>query len=131
MNTMNIHNNVVETTESLELNELRYQLGVHEDLVQETRVALRNFEYKPSDEEYNDWLDTLYGTVFVAGTEYDTSDLLASTDPVAYRETREEFIDSVDVTDLDEYKELEQELAEFEYTVERIKAQIADLERSN
>lgn len=125
---MNAHNTVVETNESLELNELRHQLGIHEDLLKEAEVAVRNFEYNPSDEDYDNWLDELYGTVNVGGYEYTTSHILAEVDPVAYRVGRTDFIGSVDIEDLDEYKDLEREVEELQTEIESIQEQIKELE---
>lgn len=55
-----------------------------------TGEELTEWELK---ERYNEALDESYGTVFVAGMEYATSRALAELDPIAYRCS---FIDWVD-----------------------------------
>lgn len=125
---MNAHNTVVEPTESLELNELRFQLGVNEDLLKEAEAAVRNFEYKPSDEEYDNWLDELHGEVTLGCSTWSASDIIKNMSPTDYRVLRNDFINSADITDLDEYKDLEREVGELQAEIESIQEQIDILE---
>ena len=44
---------------------------------------------------YNQLLDDVYGTVTIAGMEYDTSRALKDTDPIAYRVGIHEYADDL------------------------------------
>ena len=125
---MNVHNTVVETSESLELNELRFQLGVNEDLLKEAKAVVNSFEYNPSEDVFNDWLNDLYGNVSVAYFECTASELLKKMSPTDYRVMRNDFINSVDIEDLDEYKELIQAVEDLETEIESIQEQIDELQ---
>jgi hypothetical protein len=46
------------------------------------RIALTSWEL---EQAYNEMLDDVYGTVNIAGYEYDTSKALKEIDPIAYR----------------------------------------------
>jgi hypothetical protein len=48
----------------------------------EYKLALTSWEL---EQAYNEMLDEVYGTVNIAGYEYDTSKALKEIDPIAYR----------------------------------------------
>jgi len=48
------------------------------------------------EEMYKDLLDQAYGTVMVAGMEYDTSRALYELDPIAYRVGLVDYIDGLE-----------------------------------
>lgn len=48
------------------------------------------------EEQYKEMLDECYGTVKVAGMEYDTSRALYELDPIAYRVGFSDWLDSLD-----------------------------------
>lgn len=126
--TMNIHNNVAETQDSLALNELRHQQGIHQDLIQEVLDELSSFEYNPSDEEYDAWLDEIYEPVTLGYSTWDASRVIKEMSPTDYRSGRIDFIDGVDITDLDEYKEIAARVEELGCELDAINEQIAELE---
>ena len=127
-NTMNIHNNVADTPNSPKLNELWYQLGMHEDLVKQAQNAVDSFEYNPSDAEYDAWLDEIHAPVTIGYSTWDASAIIKEMSPTDYRIGRTDFIDSVDIEDLDEYKELVHALQDADAELESIQEQIDELE---
>jgi len=46
---------------------------------------VKEIEPDVSDEEYEDYLNDLFGEVYVCGTNYDSGRLLKEIDPVAFR----------------------------------------------
>jgi hypothetical protein len=48
------------------------------------------------EQAYRDMLDEVYGTVFIAGTEFDTSRALQELDPIMYNEGLLDFTDSLE-----------------------------------
>lgn len=48
------------------------------------------------EQAYKDMLDEVYGTVIIAGTEFDTSRALQELDPIMYNEGLLDFTDSLE-----------------------------------
>ena len=48
------------------------------------------------EQSYKDMLDEVYGTVIIAGTEFDTSRALQELDPIMYNEGLLDFTDSLE-----------------------------------
>ena len=46
---------------------------------------IETFEYSCTDDEYDEMLDEIEGSITVVGMEFFPSDILKSCDPVAYR----------------------------------------------
>jgi hypothetical protein len=38
-----------------------------------------------NEDQFNEWLDEIYGTINIGGLEYSTSQALKAVDPIAYR----------------------------------------------
>jgi hypothetical protein len=90
--------------------------------IDEVKNELQNFEINPYKHEgsYAELIDE-QGPVIVAGLEFTASRILREVDPVAYRCGLVDYVDSLDVTDDEEYQALEAELKE-------LKDELADLE---
>lgn len=110
------------------LNELHAKLVIEQDLLNEAQEAVENFEYNPSDDEYDAWLDELHGDVTLGYSTWSASEVIKTMSPTDYRVGRTDFIDSVDIEDLDAYKELVQERDNLQAEVASLLEQIADLE---
>lgn len=80
------------------------------------RNELRNFEIDPDKHEdsYKELIDEIDGPVTIAGMKFTASRILEELDPIAYRCGLADYVDSLDVTDDEEYQALEMELAELE-----------------
>ena len=88
------------------MNELKEELTV----LKERREELENCD---NIEEYNEALDS-EGMIMVCGYEYYPSDLLSSTDPIAYSCGHNDYNDSL-LTDInEEITEKEMEIKDFE-----------------
>jgi len=66
-----------------------------------------NYEIDPDDyiDEYDDMLDEL-GDVTIGTLSYSASRVLEEIDPVAYRCGLTDYVDSIDLDDIAEYREL-------------------------
>lgn len=93
-----------------------------ENRVAEIKKDLECFEIDQSkhEESYKELIDE-QGPVIVAGMKFTASRILEELDPTAYRCGLCDYVDSLDVTDDDEYRGLESELAGLE-------SELADLE---
>ena len=82
---------------------------------------IETFEYSCTDDEYEQMLDEIEGSITVAGMEFFPSDILKSCDPVAYRCAKNDFESDYDLDNCEEYSDLKDEL-------ESLEDQLSDLE---
>ena len=78
------------------------------------RETRKDFENGTYTDEYDTWLDDIYGDVKIAGLEYSTSSALEAIDPITYRCGYDDYIDDQMTRLDDEIEELEDELYELE-----------------
>ena len=74
--------------------------------------------------DYKQDMREVYGTVTIMGYEHYAIDTLQKIDSIAFREMYNDYTDSLDKSDFDEYKELEKELEELENELSEIDEQI-------
>ena len=65
-----------------------------------------------------------YGTVDIMGCEFNAIDALYKLDNIAFREMYNDYTDSLDKNDFEEYQELEEELEELENELLEIEGQL-------
>lgn len=84
-----------------------------------------NFEIDEDkyDENYDEWLDEIYGEIMIGNISFLPSRILKELDPIAYRCGFSDYIDSLDIEDDEEYQELQTEL-------EEAKEELAELEEN-
>ena len=75
------------------------------------------------DENYDEWLDEIYGEIMIGNISFLPSRILKELDPIAYRCGFSDYIDSLDIEDDEEYQELQTEL-------EEVKEELAELEEN-
>ena len=84
--------------------------------IQALKNELNNLD--PSDcfshEEYDDFLNDVYGVVEVCGHSYAASYALKRLDRIAYDCGFNDWLDDQDITETERYKELAREIAELE-----------------
>lgn len=80
------------------------------------------------EEMFLDEMREEYGTVNIMDYEYNAIDALHHLDNIAFREMFNNHIDTLDKTNFEEYKELEEELEELENELMEIEEQIEQLE---
>lgn len=89
--------------------------------IKDKQHEIDSFEYSCTENEYDEFIDDIEGSVTVAGMEFQASDILKSCDPVAYRCGKADFESNYDLDDCEEYTELQDEL-------ESLEDQLSDLE---
>ena len=82
---------------------------------------IETFEYSCTDDEYDEMLDEIEGSITVVGMEFFPSDILKSCDPVAYRCAKNDFESDYDLDNCEKYSDLKDEL-------ESLEDQLSDLE---
>jgi len=83
--------------------------------IDEIKDELRTFEIDQDkwEESYREAIDE-EGPVIICGMKYTASRILEELDPTAYRCGLNDYVDSIEVSEDEDYKELESELEELE-----------------
>lgn len=89
--------------------------------IDEKQKEIDYFEYSCSDDEYDQFLDDVYGDVQVCSFEYSTSQALKLLDPIAYRCGKSDYESNYNLNDCEEYNDLKDDL-------ESLEDQLSDLE---
>ena len=86
-------------------------------------------ELDPDDYEtqFDEYLDESIPEIEIGSLTYSPSHVLKNVDPTAYRCSLIDFVDSLDIEDSDEYKELQEEIDQLQSDIEDLENQIADL----
>lgn len=92
------------------------------------QAEIRNFSYESTDDEYDSYLDELYGDIDVCGYTYSASYALKELDPTAYRCGKVDYDSEKDLDDVEEYQELIQELEELKDQESDLESEIEELE---
>ena len=92
--------------------------------IAEIKRELEYFEIDQDkhEEEYKELIDS-NGPVVICGVKYCASRILGEIDPIAYRCGLNDYVDSLDVTEDEEYKKLESELEELESELEELESE--------
>lgn len=87
-------------------------------------------ELDPDDfaDQFDDSLDNSIPEIEIGCLTYSPSHVLKNVDPVAYRCSLNDFVDSLDVEDSDEYKALQEEIDQLQSDIEDLESEIEDLE---
>ena len=87
-------------------------------------------ELDPVDfaDQFNELLDDSIPEIEIGCLTYSPSHVLKNVDPTAYRCGLNDFVDSLDVEDSDEYKALQEESDQLQSDIEDLENEIEDLE---
>lgn len=118
---------------SIEL--LRAEVEMKEQEIRKMQALIANkekqqeqIELDPDDfaDQFDELLDER-GEIEIGCLTYSPSHVLKNVDPTAYRCSLNDFVDSFDVEDSDEYKALQSEIDDIQDEIEDLENQIADL----
>ena len=87
-----------------------------------------NFEYKCSEDEFDEMLDEIESEVTVCGMTFYPSDILKSCDPIAYRISKSEYESNYDLDDCEEYNDLKDELESLEDELSDLESELEELQ---
>lgn len=101
------------------------QIAALKKQIADLENKIDNFEIGEDkyDENYDEWLDEIYGEIMIGNISFLPSRILKELDPIAYRCGFSDYIDSLDIEDDEEYQELQTEL-------EEAKEELAELEEN-
>lgn len=88
----------------------------------ELQSDLNSFEISEhvSYEQYDEMLDECSDEVVIGNLTFSPSNVLKECDPIAYREGYQDYINSFDESDFDEYTDLADQLADVEAEIEEL-----------
>lgn len=98
--------------------------------IKEKQAEIDSFEIEVSDSDYDDYLDEVNGEVEVCGMSYSASSVLKNVDPIAYRCGKNDYIDSLDKEDNDDYQDLISEKDNLESELEDLEAELEEAEEN-
>ena len=120
--------------ETIELLRAEVEMKQHEIRKMQALIANKEkqqnqIELDPDDyeDQFDESLDDSIPEIEIGCLTYSPSHVLKNVDPVAYRCGLNDFIDSLDVEDDDEYKALQEEIDQLQSDIEDLENQIADL----
>ena len=89
---------------------------------------IETFEFSCTEEQFNDFLDDAEQSITIWGMEFYPSDILKNCDPVAYRCAKSDYEANFDVSDCEEYQDLQKEIEELESQLDDLQTELDDLE---
>ena len=92
---------------------------------QQSKIELDPDDY---EDQFDESLDESIPEIKIGCLTYSPSHVLKNVDPVAYRCSLNDFVDSLYVEDSDEYKALQEEIYQLQSDIEDLESEIEDLE---
>ena len=124
--TVNKNENTLQSQiEDIEFKLYALRLQVSDLESQQSKIELNPDDY---EDQFDDMLDDSIPEIEIGCLTYLPSHVLKNVDPTAYRCSLNDFVDSFDVEDSDEYKELQEEIDQLKYDIEELESEIEDLE---
>lgn len=121
--------------ETIELLQAEIQMKEQEIRKMQSQIADKEkqqsqIELDPDDfeDQFDDSLDNSIPEIEIGCLTYSPSHVLKNVDPTAYRCGLNDFVDSLDVEDSDEYKALQEEIDQLKSDIEDLESEIEDLE---
>lgn len=109
--------------------ELQEKLEELEEKREELEEKIKWFELDPDDyrDQYNDMLDE-FGPVEIGNLTFYPSKIVEELDPTAYRCGLNDYVDSRDISEDEEFQKMKEELEELEDEISDIESEIEELE---
>lgn len=116
---------------------LQFQIDSIESKLSDLRLQIADkekqqeqIELDPDDfaDQFDDMLDESIPEIEIGCLTYSPSHVLKNVDPTAYRCGLNDFVNSLDVKDSDEYKDLQDEIDQLKSDIEDLESKIEDLE---
>jgi predicted nucleic acid-binding Zn-ribbon protein len=100
----------------MKIDELSKAIEAKKEEIKAKQKEIDNFELDVDDyvEQYEEMINETNETVKIGSLEYEPAYVLKEVDPTAYRCGLNDYVDSIDKTELTDYMDLEEELEELE-----------------
>ena len=120
---------------SIELLRAEVEMKEHEirkmqALIADKEKQQEQIELDPDDyeDQFDGSLDESIPEIEIGGLTYSPSHVLKNVDPIAYRCSLNDFVNSLDAEDSDEHKALQLEIDDIQDEIEDLESEIEDLE---
>ena len=124
--TVNKNENTLKSqVDSIEFKLYSLRLQVYNLESQQSKIELDPDDY---EDQFDESLDDSIPEIEIGCLTYSPSHVLKNVDPVAYRCGLNDFVNSLDVEDSDEYKVLQEEIDQLQSDIEDLENDIEDLE---
>ena len=113
------------------INVKRREIAEKKEEIAEVKKAIENFDPSEhvSEDEFEEWLDEVYGDIDICGLNYRAAYALKEVDLTAYREAFNDYCDSRSRDGgIPAYKDLEERLEELEDELDSLEIELFDLE---
>ena len=117
------------------INEMNAQIEVLERAIEDKQSEIctaqsniETFEYECSDDEFSDWIDSIYLEVSIGSLTFSPSEVMKELDPIAYRCSKSDYESDYDLDDCEEYTDLKDELESLENELEDLESELSDLQ---
>lgn len=113
----------MNTTEQVQnaIDEVESKIANVSQQIKDKQHEIDSFEYSCTDDEFGDWIDSIYPEVNIGSLTFSPSDVMKQLDPIAYRCAKSDYETDYDLDDVEEYNDLKDEL-------ESLEDQLSDLE---
>ena len=118
-------NTLQSQIEDIEFKLYALRLQVYNLEKQQDQIELDPDNY---EDQFDESLDESIPEIEIGCLTYSPSCVLKNVDPVAYRCSLNDFVNSLDVEDSDEYKALQEEIDQLQSDIEDLENEIEDLE---
>ena len=119
-------NELLRATIEMKEHEIRkMQSQIADKEKQQEQIELDPDDY---EDQFDESLDDSIPEIEIGCLTYSPSHVLKNVDPTAYRCSLNDFVDSLDVEDSDEYKALQEEIDQLKSDIEDLESEIEDLE---
>ena len=111
-------------TLKVQIAELESSIVIKQSEITSKQSEIDNFEYECSDNEFSDWIDSIYPEVNIGSLTFSPSDVMKELDPIAYRCGKSDYESNYDLDNVEEYTDLKDELEILEYELELLDAEL-------
>lgn len=115
--------NLEQTIKTLQAKIAEYKEALDNMDISETSLA--------DDDAYSDWLNEIYGPVYVGSLAYCASRVLRELDPIAYRCGFSDYLNGLDITDSEEHTGLTARLEDMEAELTDLQSELDELNKEN
>ena len=120
-------NNVIETLKQ-QIKQLDRDIEDKQGEIATAQSNIETFEYSCTDEEYDEHLDSVFDEVEICGFTFSVSYALKELDPIAYRCGKSDYESNFDLSDCEDYQDLQAELEELEAELESLEYELQEIQ---
>ena len=111
-----------------QISRLETVISEWKDNITSKQSEIESFEYECSDDEFSDWIDSIYPEVTIGSLTFSPSEVMKELDPISYRCGKSDYESNYDLDDCEEYATLKDELSDLESELEELQDELDNLE---